>query len=101
MLPSNWYSGYIDASPTKHLHYIFVESLDDPSTDPVLIWFNGGPGCSSLLAFFQENGPFMIDDGEFIIKKNPEPWNKRTSVLYIESPAGVGFSVADTENDRS
>lgn len=48
-LPSAWYSGYLSVTNTKALHYVFIESLDKPSTDPVLIWFNGGPGCSSLL----------------------------------------------------
>ena len=98
-LPSAWYSGFLSVTPTKQLHYIFIESLDKPATDPVLIWFNGGPGCSSLLGLFQENGPFVIDDGETIIKPNPEPWNKRANLLYIESPAGVGFSVANTTDD--
>lgn len=51
-LNADWYSGYIDASPTKHLHYVFVTSLTDPINDPVVLWFNGGPGCSSLLALF-------------------------------------------------
>jgi len=51
-LNADWYSGYIDASPTKHLHYVFVTSLTDPINDPVVIWFNGGPGCSSMLALF-------------------------------------------------
>ena len=95
-LPSPWYSGYLKASPTKRLHYVFVTSLADPDNDPVVVWFNGGPGCSSLLALFQEHGPFVIDDGEYYIKQNPEPWSKRANVLYIESPAGVGFSVGDT-----
>jgi cathepsin A (carboxypeptidase C) len=98
-LPSAWYSGYLSVTATKELHYVFIESLDKPATDPVLIWFNGGPGCSSLLGLFQENGPFVIDDGETIIKPNPFPWNKRANLLYIESPAGVGFSVATTPDD--
>jgi hypothetical protein len=51
-LPSAWFSGYLTASPTKRLHYVFVTSLDDPQHDPVVVWFNGGPGCSSLLALF-------------------------------------------------
>jgi len=51
--PTNTYSGYLDTtSDSKKLHYVFVESRNDPANDPVLIWFNGGPGCSSLLAFF-------------------------------------------------
>ena len=86
------YSGFLAASETKRLHYVFAESLDNPSTDPVLIWFNGGPGCSSLLGFMQENGPRVIDDGEDYLKENAETWNKRANVLWLESPAGVGWS---------
>lgn len=98
-LNSDWYSGYLDASETKHLHYVFASSLTDPINDPVIVWFNGGPGCSSLLALFAENGPYVIDDGEYFIKDNPFPWNQRANVLYIESPAGVGFSIAGTPQD--
>lgn len=58
------YSGYLDVTETKKLHYMFVESQGNPSEDPVLIWFNGGPGCSSMLGFINENGPRVIDDGE-------------------------------------
>lgn len=93
------YSGYVDAAETRHLHYVFVESYDAPTTDPLVVWFNGGPGCSSMLGFMQEHGPRVIDDGEMYIKNNLYPWAARANVLYIESPAGVGFSVADTEQD--
>ena len=98
-LPSKWYSGYLPVTETKALHYVFIESLSNPATDPILIWFNGGPGCSSLLALFQEHGPYVVDDGEYFIKDNPEPWNKRANILYLESPAGVGFSIAGLPSD--
>ena len=67
--------------------------------DPLVIWYNGGPGCSSMLGFMQENGPYVIDDGETVVKKNPEPWNKRANVMWLEQPAGVGFSTAGTAQD--
>ena len=67
------YSGYLTVSSSKALHYVFVESMNDPANDPVVIWYNGGPGCSSLLGFFQENGPFVIDD-DGSIYENPHPW---------------------------
>ena len=98
-LPSRWWSGYLNVSETKSLHYVFVESLSQPSTDPVLIWFNGGPGCSSLSDFFQLSGPYIFDDGETVIKPNQYPWNQRANMLYIENPAGVGYSYASNYND--
>ena len=95
------YSGYLKASKTKKLHYVFTESMDKPETDPIVIWFNGGPGCSSMLGMMQELGPIVLDDGEDYFKTNPHPWNERANVLFIESPAGVGWSVAGTEADMS
>lgn len=94
------YSGYLNVNANKSLHYLLVESQDKPATDPLVIWFNGGPGCSSLLGFMQEHGPCVIDDGETQLKTNPFPWNVRANVLYIESPAGVGFSYAHGSDDR-
>lgn len=93
------YAGYLNVNDNKSLHYILVESQDKPETDPLVIWFNGGPGCSSLLGFMQEHGPCVIDDGETELKTNPYPWNLRANVLYIESPAGVGFSYAAGPDD--
>ena len=39
---SDTYSGYLDAGKGKHLHYFMTASLNNPATDPVVLWFNGG-----------------------------------------------------------
>lgn len=90
------YSGYLKSvSPGRNLHYLFLPSQKHPETDPVVIWFNGGPGCSSLLGFIQEHGPAYIPDYESKFEMNPYSWNNNANMLYIESPAGVGFSTND------
>jgi len=62
-MTTHMYSGYLDVEPSRReLHYILVESEDRWNKDPLLIWFNGGPGCSSMLGMFMENGPCVVDD---------------------------------------
>lgn len=70
------YSGYIPLTGTaKKLHYMATLSRGDPTKDPIIIWFNGGPGCSSMLGFSQENGPYALNDGDTIFRKNDYAWN--------------------------
>ncbi|XP_018611419.1 lysosomal protective protein isoform X1 [Scleropages formosus] len=89
------YSGYLNVAGNKHLHYWFVESQGDPGTDPVVLWLNGGPGCSSLDGFLTEHGPFLVQDDGVSLAYNPYSWNMIANMLYLESPAGVGFSYSD------
>ena len=65
------YSGYLDGGKGRHLFYWFVESEKNPSADPLVLWLNGGPGCSSLIGFLKENGPFRVKaDGKTLEKVN-------------------------------
>ncbi|XP_035389366.1 lysosomal protective protein [Electrophorus electricus] len=89
------WSGYLKASSGKFLHYWFVTSQRDPLADPVVLWLNGGPGCSSLDGFLSENGPFHVNDDGATLYKNEFSWNRIANMLYLESPAGVGYSYSD------
>jgi hypothetical protein len=91
------FSGYItvDAARGRALFFMFAEaSARAPSSAPLVVWFTGGPGCSSLMAQFQENGPFAVNSPG-VVTLNPWAWNRVANVLWIESPAGVGFSYSN------
>ncbi|XP_065287860.1 lysosomal protective protein-like isoform X1 [Dermacentor albipictus] len=86
------YSGFLRAGGTRRLHYWFISSERSPETDPVILWMNGGPGCSSLLGLMSEQGPFRaVKRGRKLIM-NPYRWNKIANIIFLESPAGVGYS---------
>ncbi|KAK4492164.1 hypothetical protein RD792_002961 [Penstemon davidsonii] len=104
--PSKHYSGYVTIDETygKKLFYYFVESERNPSKDPFVLWLNGGPGCSSFDGFVYEHGPFNFEAGKPrgslpTLHLNPYSWSKVSSILYLDSPAGVGFSYSGNESD--
>ncbi|KAE9394303.1 serine carboxypeptidase [Gymnopus androsaceus JB14] len=87
------YTGYIDIQ-ARHLFFYFFESRNDPDTDDVIFWTNGGPGCSSSMGLFMELGPCRVLD-ESGPKFHPESWNTNANIFFIDQPIGVGFSYAE------
>eukprot|EP01104_Vermistella_antarctica_P016248 TRINITY_DN5511_c0_g1_i2.p1 TRINITY_DN5511_c0_g1~~TRINITY_DN5511_c0_g1_i2.p1 ORF type:complete len:499 (+),score=121.28 TRINITY_DN5511_c0_g1_i2:135-1631(+) len=102
-IPFAQYSGYINLEPNtsateRNTFYWLVESQSStPTTDPLIVWYQGGPGCTGLLGLFEENGPFLPTlDGN--LTTNQFSWNQFANVLYVESPLGVGFSYGVNNN---
>lgn len=91
------HSGYLEANTTygAYLFYWMFESQNEPTTDPFVIWLTGGPGCSSLLALFFENGPFTVGNNSNLIP-NPYSWNTNANLMFVDQPAGTGFSYVNS-----
>ena len=88
---SRQYSGFLPISATKNIHYYYVESEINPVADSIIFWTNGGPGCSGLIGLFTELGPWRPQfDGT--LARNPASWTSLASMVFLEQPAGVGYS---------
>lgn len=77
---------------TSQLYFWFFPSTNKEASDEILIWLNGGPGCSSLEGLLQENGPFIWQYGTYKPVPNPYTWVNLTNVVWVEQPVGTGFS---------
>jgi carboxypeptidase C (cathepsin A) len=95
----NQFSGYLNLDGTKkNIHYWLVEAENDPQNAPLVFWTNGGPGCSGLIGFMTEQGPFRPDiNGK--LQPNMYAWNKIANMVFLEQPVGVGFSYSDNKDD--
>ncbi|KAE8419903.1 Alpha/Beta hydrolase protein [Aspergillus pseudocaelatus] len=91
----NQYSGYLSVGKNQNMFFWFFESRNNPQKAPLSAWFNGGPGCSSMIGLFQENGPCHFANGEDTPSLNERSWNNFANMLYIDQPIGVGFSYGD------
>ncbi|TKA76925.1 hypothetical protein B0A55_03109 [Friedmanniomyces simplex] len=82
------YAGLLPISDTANsseLYFWFFPSANELAGDEILIWLNGGPGCSSLEGLLQVTRCYKP-------VKNPYTWVNLTNVVWVEQPAGTGFS---------
>ncbi|EYU44016.1 hypothetical protein ABFS82_07G007400 [Erythranthe guttata] len=90
-------SGYLKVNSTSSsaIFYTYYESQTSHknSETPILIWLQGGPGCSSMLANLFELGPYLVNQ-DLSLKPNPNSWNKIFGLLFLDNPIGTGFSIA-------
>ncbi|NP_001141041.1 Serine carboxypeptidase-like precursor [Zea mays] len=93
------HAGYYRLANTHdaRMFYFFFESRGHKD-DPVVIWLTGGPGCSSELALFYENGPFNIADNLSLVW-NDFGWDKASNLIYVDQPTGTGFSYSSDSRD--
>jgi len=87
------YSGFfeIDAETNSQTYFMFSTAMSRRKDAPVLLWLNGGPGASSLLGFYDELGPFGVDQDMKLVPRAVS-WNLDAHLLALDNPLGVGFS---------
>ncbi|XP_027348303.1 serine carboxypeptidase-like 50 [Abrus precatorius] len=96
-------SGYLPIGSTSNsaIFYTFYEAQNSPSPlsrTPLLIWLQGGPGCSSMIGNFYELGPWRVTKS-LTLQPNPGAWNRIFGLLFLDSPIGTGFSIASTPQE--
>lgn len=97
----NQYSGYLSVGTNMNMWFWFFEARNNASTAPLVTWFNGGPGCSSMIGLFQENGPCQFYNGSSSPSLNPYSWNEYANMLYVDQPIGTGFSYGTGDVDSA
>ncbi|KAG8966199.1 hypothetical protein FRC03_012317 [Tulasnella sp. 419] len=89
------YSGYLDIAEDKHLFFWFFEARKNPSEAPLVLWLNGGPGCSSSTGLLFELGPCSISDKGRNTKRNNYGWNEVANMIFLDQPINVGYSYSE------
>lgn len=88
-----------DAAHNGNLFFWLVEAQYRVTERPkTIVWFNGGPGCSSMDGALLEVGPFRIVDDQLKVDMNKGSWHKYANVLFVDQPYGTGYSYSDTDS---
>ncbi|XP_044755656.1 venom serine carboxypeptidase-like [Coccinella septempunctata] len=92
------YTGFFTVNKTHNTNLFawFCPSESDPANDPVVLWLQGGPGSTSLFGLFSENGPFRMNNTRDVVLRK-ETWTKKHNMIWIDNPAGAGYSFTDAE----
>ncbi|KAK6944345.1 Peptidase S10, serine carboxypeptidase [Dillenia turbinata] len=96
------FSGYVTVNEDhgRALFYWLTEAITHPEKKPLVLWLNGGPGCSSVAyGASEEIGPFRINKTGSSLYLNRYSWNTEANLLFLESPIGVGFSYTNTSSN--
>ena len=89
------YAGLLPISTepnSSELFFWYFPWQDSQSSDEIIVFLNGGPGCSSLYGLLQENGPISWIPGTAAPVRNPWTWTNLTDVVWVTQPQGTGFS---------
>ncbi|EJD45520.1 alpha/beta-hydrolase [Auricularia subglabra TFB-10046 SS5] len=74
-----------DADEKQSMFFWYWPSSAKEGSQSLAIWLNGGPGCSSLIGFLNENGAFTVSPTKGVLKVSPNKfsWSTVSDILYI------------------
>ncbi|PNW82448.1 hypothetical protein CHLRE_06g279400v5 [Chlamydomonas reinhardtii] len=100
--PPKRIAGYFKLNRTHdaRMFYFYFQSRHNPATDPVVLWMTGGPGCSSEIAIFFENGPYSINEDRRTLNETTYGWDTFHNMIFVDQPIGTGFSYSNDGRDR-
>lgn len=94
------YAGHVNIDHAKgsNIFYWLFEAPQNPESLPLLIWLNGGPGCSSMDGLWLELGPLRLDPNSASVLINRHSWHNVANLLFIDQPVGTGFAYTKSKN---
>ncbi|MFS7900229.1 putative carboxypeptidase D [Helianthus anomalus] len=80
------YVGYVTVNEEsgRALFYWLTQATEDPASKPIVLWLNGGPGCSSIaFGMAEEVGPVHVNKDGKSVYLNPYSWNTAEDALQF------------------
>ncbi|KAI9496665.1 Alpha/Beta hydrolase protein [Zychaea mexicana] len=69
-----------------------ISAASEEEANPLVLWLNGGPGCSSLASALTEIGPCVVSSLHDGMEANPFSWNANANIVFLDQPANTGYS---------
>eukprot|EP00316_Scyphosphaera_apsteinii_P008541 CAMPEP_0119301548 /NCGR_PEP_ID=MMETSP1333-20130426/3319_1 /TAXON_ID=418940 /ORGANISM="Scyphosphaera apsteinii, Strain RCC1455" /LENGTH=457 /DNA_ID=CAMNT_0007303661 /DNA_START=73 /DNA_END=1446 /DNA_ORIENTATION=- len=96
-------SGYINVTSSDYLFYWYMGPRAGTPVwrdAPVLVWSNGGPGCSAMEGATTEGGALWLFNAKQSgktafagdLSRNPYAWNQQAHLVFVDQPRYVGYS---------
>eukprot|EP01022_Parablepharisma_sp_SALTPOND_P000937 TRINITY_DN105298_c1_g1_i1.p1 TRINITY_DN105298_c1_g1~~TRINITY_DN105298_c1_g1_i1.p1 ORF type:complete len:481 (+),score=21.97 TRINITY_DN105298_c1_g1_i1:107-1444(+) len=78
--------------PQYSIFYWLFRTRTHNRSPPLVVWIEGGPGCSCEQSLFLEHGPYRLQKGSSNFTSSQFSWNNVADVLYTDQPIGTGLS---------